>query len=235
MKTVVFWDIDGTLLTTGRAGVFALEDAASDVVGRPVQLQSMPTAGLTDREIAIAILQNHQVEPHPDKVDRLLELYADYLPASLYRKQGAVLQGVRELLEHLHSREDVLSLLLTGNIRAGAAAKLTHYGLNHFFQDGAFSDRRADRSAIAREGLALAQRLLGAISPDQIYVVGDTPHDIRCGKAIGAKVVAVASGSYSLADLEEHAPWWAIPTLPEPAIFIQKIGLTDQVRNWPLT
>lgn len=227
MKTVLFWDIDGTLLTTKRAGVFALEKAAGEVVGRDVDLDQLTTAGLTDREIAAEILRSYQVEPQPDKVDRLLERYADYLPASLHRKQGQVLPGVREILEHLQSREDVISLLLTGNIRAGAKAKLTHYGLDSFFvgMPGSFADENADREEIARQGLTIAQQILETVHPDRVYVIGDTHHDIRCGKAIHARVIAVATGAYSVEELQQYDPWWVTPQLPEPSQFIQKIGL----------
>ncbi len=233
MTTVLFWDIDGTLLTTGRAGIFALEDAASEVIGTKVELSDLETAGLTDREIAATILKLYDGTPEPAKIERLLQLYGEYLPASLPRKQGTVLPGVREILDHLHQRTDVISMLLTGNIEAGAKAKLSYYGLDGYFTCGAFSDQAEDRSAIARQARAIAEKIIGAsrpssagsIAPDRLYVIGDTPHDIRCGKAIGARVVAVASGSYDLEELERHQPWWTVPCLPETTVFLQKIGL----------
>jgi phosphoglycolate phosphatase len=225
MTTILFWDIDGTLLTTGRAGIFALEDAASEVIGTKVELSNLKTAGLIDREIATEILQLYQVKPEPTKVDRLLQLYGDYLPASLPRKQGSVLQGVREILEYLQRRTDVVSLLLTGNIEVGARAKLAYYGLDSYFAEGAFSDVAETRSAIAHQALAIAKSKIGEIPPEKRYVIGDTPHDIHCGQAIGARVVAVASGSYNLEELEKHQPWWTVPHLPEPTEFLQKLGL----------
>jgi phosphoglycolate phosphatase-like HAD superfamily hydrolase len=225
MTTVLFWDIDGTLLTTGRAGIFALEDAASEIIGKPIDLSHLKTAGMTDREIAAEILELGGVTPDSAKIDRLLQLYGEYLPASLPRRQGYVLQGVREILDRLRQRTDIISLLLTGNIEAGAKAKLAHYGLDAYFTGGAFSDRAENRISIAQQALALAQAMVGAIVPEKIYVIGDTPHDIRCGKAIGARVVAVASGGYSVEALEAHQPWWAVSCLPEPTVFMQKIGL----------
>jgi phosphoglycolate phosphatase-like HAD superfamily hydrolase len=234
MATILFWDIDGTLLTTARAGIFALEDAASEVIGARVELGDLPTAGLTDSQIAVDILRRYGVEPEPTKVKRLLQLYGEKLPLSLHRRQGAVMQGVREILDLLHPRKDVLSLLLTGNIETGAWAKLAHYGLTDYFVGGAFSDGARDRVAIAREALAAAEIMVKgtamsagaqALSPDRLFVIGDTPHDIHCGKAINARVVAIASGCYDLAALEQHNPWWALPSLPEPAIFLEKIGL----------
>lgn len=227
MTTILFWDIDGTLLTTGRAGIFALEDAASEIIGTQVDLSNLQTAGMTDREIAAEILQLGGVTPEPAKIDRLLKLYGDYLPASLPRRQGYVLKGVREILDCLKQRTDTISLLLTGNIEAGAKAKLSYYGLDSYFSHGAYSDRAQNRISIAQQALALVQEMVGAIAPEKCYVIGDTPHDIRCGKAIGARVVAVATGGYSVEALEKCQPWWTISCLPEPTIFMQKIGLAD--------
>ena len=75
MTTILLWDIDGTLLTTARAGVYALEDAASEIVGAQVDLSDMDTAGLTDRQIAINILERYGVTPDPLKIDRLLQRF----------------------------------------------------------------------------------------------------------------------------------------------------------------
>jgi phosphoglycolate phosphatase-like HAD superfamily hydrolase len=173
----------------------------------------------------MTILDLHGVRPDADKVERLLRMYGEGLPASLTRKQGAVLKGVREILDALHPRADVHSFLLTGNIEAGAKAKLAHYGLDGYFSRGAFSDQTPDRVAIARQALAMAEAAVGGSVSGSVYVIGDTPHDIHCGHAINARVVAVASGAYDLASLVAHQPWWAVPVLPEPHVFLRKIGL----------
>jgi phosphoglycolate phosphatase-like HAD superfamily hydrolase len=225
MTTILFWDIDGTLLTTGRAGIFALEEAANEVIGSQINLAELNTAGMTDRQIAADVLELAGIEPEVEKIDRLLQLYGEYLPANLPRRQGCVLPGVREILDRLQERTDTVSMLLTGNIEAGAKAKLAYYGLDAYFTHGAFSDRAPDRISIAQEASILAREIVGAIVPEKVYVIGDTPHDIRCGQAIGARVVAVASGSYSVEALEAHQPWWTLSCLPEPTVFMQKIGL----------
>ncbi len=233
MTTILFWDIDGTLLTTARAGIFALEEAASEVIGAEVNLTDMNTAGLTDRQIAINILEHYGVAVDAAKIDRLLQLYGQKLPVSLGRKQGAVLNGVQGILQRVHERSDVISMLLTGNIEAGARAKLVHYGLDTYFTHGAFSDKTEDRTAIARDALAQAETIVGRLSSDhcagiasdQFYVIGDTPHDIVCGKAINARVVAVASGGYDLETLQTYEPWWSLSCLPEPDEFFRKLGI----------
>lgn len=225
MTTVLFWDIDGTLLTTGRAGIFALEDATFEVTGKRLDLSTMPTSGLTDVEIACRILEVVSGLTEPESASRLLRLYERYLPSSLPRRAGGVLPNVREILESLKGRPDVASILLTGNTRVGARAKLSHYGLDSYFAHGAFSDSASDRVSIARAALSLARDVVPDLSLDDVYVIGDTPHDIQCGKAIGARVVAVASGTHSMDDLIAHDPWWAVERLPPPDVFGEKLGL----------
>ncbi|NEQ41163.1 MAG: HAD hydrolase-like protein [Okeania sp. SIO3I5] len=228
MTTILFWDIDGTLLTTGRAGIFALEDAARDIIGKEIDLSKLNTAGATDCLLASQILELGGITPDDAKIDQLLQVYGEYLPQNLTRKQGKILEGVKEILSYLHpNRNDVVSLLLTGNTSVGAKAKLTHYGLDNYFNftQGGFSDKLADRKAIARQALTSAQELVGEINLEKVYVIGDTPHDISCCQAIGAKSIAVATGSYRLEELQQHNPWWAIPSLPTPDVFTKKIGL----------
>lgn len=225
MVTVLCWDIDGTLLTTARAGIHAWEAALEEEFGAPVDLNELQTAGLTDVEIGARLASMHAASVDPSLVDRLIRRYEDHLPANLPRRTGRVLPNVREILEQLRSRVDVRSILLTGNTRAGARAKLTHYGLADFFEHGAFSDGTTDRPTIARNALVLAREQLGKIDADSVYVIGDTPHDVECGHAIGARVVAVATGGYSAEQLSAHGPWWVVDALPEPAVFLRKLGL----------
>ncbi|MDJ0519470.1 MAG: HAD hydrolase-like protein [Trichodesmium sp. MO_231.B1] len=230
MTTILFWDIDGTLLTTGRAGIFALEHAARDITGKEIDLSELQTAGATDCLLAAQILELGGITPDNGKIEQLLQIYGQYLPQNLTRKQGAILQGVKEILSYLHPhRNDVISLLLTGNTSVGAKAKLTHYGLDNYFNftQGGFSDRLADRKAIARQALTIAQELVGEINLEKVYVIGDTPKDINCCQAIGARSIAVATGSYTLEELQQYNPWWAIPSLPTPNIFSDKIGLEN--------
>jgi len=225
MTTILCWDIDGTLITTARAGIFALEDAAEDLIGKAVDFSKLPTEGQTDRKIAANILIQAGLEPEKHKIDELLDRYAANLPSSLSRRQGKVLEGVREILEELKSRSDVLSILLTGNISKGAQAKLAYYGLDEYFTHGAFADFNEDRRAIAQQAVDIAKEIVGKINLDRFFVIGDTPHDIDCCAAVQGKAIAVATGAYSLPELEEHNPWWAIASLPTPEVFLNKIGV----------
>lgn len=224
---VLCWDIDGTLLTTARAGVFALEKATLEVTGQPLDLQGMPTAGLTDVEIARLILARQGREATPDLVRRFLRIYEDDLPASLGRRQGRVMPGVRPILEALRERPAWGSLLLTGNTRRGAAAKLGHYGLANFFAEGAFSDDTTTRTEIAQKALALIRSRQPGFPAGQIIVIGDTPHDIACARAIGARCLAVATGSYGPDALKTAD--YVVPEL-EPETFF---SLVDGLAGGP--
>jgi phosphoglycolate phosphatase-like HAD superfamily hydrolase len=217
----LFWDIDGTLLTTARAGVFSLEDALEQVSGVRADLNGMATAGMTDYAIAEAALAGVGHPIDEEIVQRFLEVHGRQLPEYLHRRKGHVIPGVREILDDLAGRGDVVNLLLTGNIEAGAAAKLAHYGLDGYFRaGGAFCVGPGERAEIARRALPLANG-----SP--AYVIGDTPADVECGKAIGARTIAVATGSYSVEELEAAGPWAAFAQLPAPARFRGVLGLDD--------
>jgi len=221
MTSVLFWDIDGTLLTTARAGVFSLERALEEITGVKADLQAMATAGMTDYAIAEAALAGVGHATDEETVQRFLEIHGRQLPEYLHRRDGHVLPGVREALEDLDGDPTVRNLLLTGNTQAGAAAKLAHYGLAEFFPDGgAFCVGPGERAEIARRALPFAN---GAPS----FVIGDTPADIECGKEIGARTIAVATGSYSLAELESEQPWAAVERIPEPAELRALLGLSS--------
>ena len=224
---VLLWDLDGTLLTTGRAGVYALEEALAEVCGVKRSLQELATSGLTDAEVAELVLRTAGVSPEEEIVLAFLRAYERRLPAALPRRQGRVLEGVEAILADLHGRDDVLSLLATGNTRAGAAAKLRHYGLGaHFDGDGAFCVGPGPRESIVRAAVERAADRLGTEPVgDRLYLIGDTPHDLRCGRAVSARTIAVASGSHSASELAAHEPWIVLERLPEPGTFRKLVGL----------
>lgn len=223
---VLFWDIDGTLLSTGRAGVFALEAAAREVCGGEPDIQGLPTAGLTDAQIAEVIIESLGEDPEASTVDAFLRVYERELPAALPRRTGEVLHGVLAILEDLDGEASAVSLLLTGNTRAGARAKLRHYGLDAHLRHGAFCVGPGPRADIAREAWNLASEHAPGVAPDCAYVIGDTPHDIACGKEIGARTIAVATGGYELSELRACRPWAAVERLPDPTTFRALIGLS---------
>jgi len=231
--TVLFWDIDGTLLTTAKAGVFAWEDAVRELTGREFELVSMRIAGMTDFQIAEKTFETLGVEADPAFLCRFVDRYGELLPTSLPRKRGSVMPNVREILEHLRDRHDVRSYLLTGNTRAGARAKLTYYDLMQYFPGGAFAEDTEDRGSIARRALSLAE-LDGDVDQGRMFVIGDTPHDVECARVIDARTIAVATGGYTFEELEAHDPWCVLRELPPVDEFVKLIDDADGVSISPV-
>lgn len=218
MKAVLF-DIDGTLILTGGAGQRAYASTFADVFGVPVITKSIQFAGRSDRAIACDLMQAHGIEPSDANWLRFRTEYLTRLPAALQKGEGKVLPGVLPLLNRMESMPVELGLL-TGNNREGAELKLTHYDLWHRFDFGGFGDDHLDRNDIAALALAGARerfprdKLNGEVV-ETIIVIGDTEHDIRCARSIGARAVAVATGLTSAKDLAATNPDLLLETLED--------------------
>ena len=217
---VCLFDIDGTLLSSGGAGKAALESSFTEEFG--VALRGhIPYSGRTDRAIARDLLRLHDLDDTLENWQKLLAGYLARLPDSLNRHEGRVLPGILHLLQTLQQRNDVAIGLLTGNVHAGARVKLGHYGLYDHFAFGGFGDHHFDRDDVAREALAAVTSHLGSpVTPGRVWVIGDTPLDVRCARAIGAKVVAVATGVHSCEQLQESAPDLMLRDLSDPVPFL---------------
>ncbi len=163
-------------------------------------------AGRTDRAIIRDLFQLHGVDDTPENLRRFVDAYLEHLPRSLVASSGRVLPGVPDLLQQVADRGLVVGLL-TGNGARGARAKLLHYGLHEFFPFGAFGDAHFTRDDVAREALRRVREILGeGVKVDQVVVIGDTPSDVQCARAIGARAVAVATGSHSRGELAAAKP-----------------------------
>lgn len=205
---VILFDIDGTLLHSGGAGQAGIERALELAFGVTAPTDGIPTAGRTDRGIGRDLIRFHGLEESETTHARLQQTYLSVLPQELAGRQGIVYPGVRELLNRLSRRNDVRLGLLTGNYREAAWQKLRHFGLAEHFAFGGFGDDHADRDDVARQALAAAaeHHAPHTISRDKLWVIGDTPADVRCGRAIEARVIAVATGLYSFAELQKTEP-----------------------------
>lgn len=215
MACAVLFDIDGTLIRTGGAGVKAFARAGETAFGIPNGTRSIKFAGRTDVSLVREFFQLHHIEPTPEHFQRFLDCYVFWLDHLLPQSCGGVCPGVLELIGHLRTRKNPpLIGLLTGNIRLGAEIKLRHYGLWESFETGGFADDHEDRNQIAHAAKKRACRHLNrSLRGEEIIVVGDTPHDVHCSRAIGAKIVGVATGGASLAEIQAAAPDWAVPDL----------------------
>jgi len=222
-KRLLLFDIDGTLVNTGGAGVEALKLIMHHRFGAKDDLRDIEIAGKTDRAIIHDILRKYQVEPTEENIASFAEEYIHRLPLSLSRSRGRVLPGIQSLLERLKPQPNIVLALLTGNLQQGARLKLQHYGLWDFFEFGAFADDHHDRlGAFARER---AQRKHGHdFDAADIDVIGDTNYDIACGNAFGARTIAVATGSWSRERLQACSPDFLFDDLADTDEVIKKLG-----------
>jgi phosphoglycolate phosphatase-like HAD superfamily hydrolase len=222
---VCLFDIDGTLLSSGGAGKAALEMGLAEEFGISGPIEKLSLSGRTDFAIVTDLLQMYAIPDTGETRARVLAGYLRHLPGCLARSAGQVLPGVRELLAELEGRADVAVGLLTGNVRAGAKLKLGHFGLFEHFAFGGYGDVHLDRDDVAREALAEVQRHLNAqVNVERIWVIGDTPHDIRCARAIGARAVAVTTGWHCHAELAEHAPDLLLADLSDAGPLLARWG-----------
>ncbi len=223
-KKLLLFDIDGTLLASGGAGIRALEAAATEQFGDG-NLRGIDIAGRTDSLIARQVLVRQGLEATPERIAAFVDCYLGHLTTLLPQVEGHLLPGVVRLLETLKAREDFILALLTGNVARGAELKLAHYGVWHFFEFGAYADDHHDRNELGPAARTRAREIHGVdFPPERIYVLGDTPHDIACGKAIGARVIAVASGKHTRADLAAHAPEFIFDDLCNIAAVLRALG-----------
>jgi phosphoglycolate phosphatase len=215
MVRLVLFDIDGTLIRTGGAGVKAFERTFATVFDLPNATREVKFAGRTDLSIVRECFTRHQVPCTKENFETFFEAYPFWLDHLLRQLEGAVCEGIRSFLEDLAAlNERPVIGLLTGNVRIGAELKLRHYGLWQHFRTGAFGDDHEDRNCIAdiarqRGGFFFGRDLSG----DEVLVIGDTPHDVACGKSIGAKVIAVGTGGATLDELRPHKADWTVPDL----------------------
>jgi phosphoglycolate phosphatase-like HAD superfamily hydrolase len=208
MRLVLF-DIDGTLVNTGRAGADAMDLAFAELYQIPKAFASIHMSGKTDPSILQEALTHHRLQLDAAALTAFQERYIFHLRRTLQEptRWRRLMPGIPLLLDTLRARADVLLGLLTGNMATGAQLKLEAFGIWHHFRLGAYGSDAIDRNALVPVAQARARALVGHdFLPAQILVIGDTPRDIACARAHGARVVAVATGSYSVEELQQHEP-----------------------------
>lgn len=202
MITVVLFDIDGTILSSGGAGRRAVYRALEDVFGTPAP-DGHEFDGKTDPQIVRELMQQAGVSGADihGRLPQALSRYVELLGAELDDAEhgSEVYPGVVPLLDALEARHDVLLGLLTGNVREGAVAKLIAVGIEPArFKVGAFGSDHADRPELPAVARRRAEALLGhPVRGEDVVVIGDTPADMGCGRGIGARAIGVATGRYS--------------------------------------
>lgn len=205
-KTLLVFDVDGTLLTNGPAAKTAFLRAFREVIGRAPEMQSGRFAGRTDRGIVRAIVEEAGIEGDFEQLFERFEKRFTQILMEEYPSHPAprVLPGVIELLEGLAGRDDVVLTLGTGNCRETCSIKLSRFGLQGYFHGGGFGGEEELRSRVIQRAIDEAARVHGAFNA--VWVIGDTPLDVQAAKDVGAKVLAVATGTVALEQLAASGP-----------------------------
>lgn len=232
---LVLFDIDGTLVRTGGAGVWAFGETAHRLYDRPGATEAMRFHGRTDRSLVCQFLREQGIPVTDAEIERFLSGYLGFLEERLDQTIGEVCPGVRELVRALKDhREAPLLGVLTGNIPMGAHLKLRAHGLEDLLGFGVFGESHECRNQLATNALSIAKERFGpGFSGADILIIGDTPADIGCARAIGARSLAVATGGDPFEELLEHSPTWAVRSLegldPEHLLKLGSLegGLTD--------
>lgn len=215
MIRLVLFDIDGTLIRTGGAGVKAFGQTFATEFNLPEATKRVVFHGRTDVSLVRQIFRENKIEETETNFARFFERYPFWLDHFLHKLDGGPCEGVQEFVDELRNVKNAPLLgLLTGNIRLGAELKLRRYNLWHYFEIGGFADDHEDRNCIAGVAKKRGIEKLGPnLKSDEILVVGDTVHDIECGKSIGAKVLAVGTGNIPLDQLTAHRPAYVVHDL----------------------
>ncbi len=223
---VCLFDIDGTLIHTGGAGLLALRRAMLTVFDDDAGSTELVTTGRTDRAIVEDLFRQHGIEPTEETWHAYSAAYLQHLPVALAECRGRVIEGIPELLSLLSARGDVVLGLLTGNSNEGARHKLAHYELAEHFEFGGFGGEHTNRDDVARAVWSqIQERFCDAVAADRISIIGDTPLDIRCARAIGAQAVAVATGTHSVEELRGHSPDLLVEDFSDPDVLLRFLQL----------
>jgi phosphoglycolate phosphatase-like HAD superfamily hydrolase len=217
MIRVALFDIDGTLIRTRGAGQRAFGAAFESEFGLADACSETDFAGRTDRGLAADILAANHLEPSTANIQRVFKGYLRWLAQFLPTDHCEPLPDVQALIDGLRDLpKPPIIALLTGNHSQGAKLKLVHFNLWHEFAWGAFGETHEARDDVAHHALELARDKLGAdLNPADLLVIGDTERDIQCARAIGARVLAVATGMESMDELAGHQPDFLVKDLSE--------------------
>ncbi|TML91674.1 MAG: hydrolase [Actinobacteria bacterium] len=217
---LVLWDVDGTLVHAGDAAVRAFDVAVERVIGRPAGQHGVRMSGKTDPQIALEILQFARVgagEAHAH-LPLVLEHLENEAAAAVHdlQEHGRVMPGVVELLTQLHIAPDVVSSVLTGNIEPNARLKVAAFGLDRWLDldVGAYGSDDHDRNQLVPIALAkLASQRGMELRAVDVWIVGDTPRDLECARAGGARCLLVGTGRFPTEELRALGPEAAVDDL----------------------
>jgi phosphoglycolate phosphatase-like HAD superfamily hydrolase len=216
---LILFDIDGTLLLSGRAGLRAMTRAFQETFGITDAFKGESFGGRTDSYLVSKALKMAGLPDTPEQHDRFRGNYLPLLAEEIQRPgegHKGLMPGARELLDALEEYDHLHLALLTGNYREAAEIKLQHFELWDFFEWGAFSDDHHDRNELVPIARARAETYdIPVEAIDRVIVIGDTPHDIECARVAGARSIAVATGGYSTDQLKQAGADEVLPDLAD--------------------
>ena len=224
--SVLLFDLDGTLLCIGGSGRRAMELAFEEIGGSKSACPRESFGGMTDRFIAATGLQSAGITPNEVNINRFFQAYHGYLKRELSQAtQSKILPGVVPLLEVIQKTEGIALGLGTGNTKEGAFAKLASGGLGSYFSFGGFGCDHQERSEIIRLGAIRGANTLG-LKPEEtrLIIIGDTPRDILAAQAVGGESLAVATGEYSVGDLQDYGPTATVQDLTCSEVLSMLLG-----------
>lgn len=207
MKDILLiWDIDGTLIDSKGSGRRAMDEAFLQLYNIKEGFKDVNMAGRLDSQIIKEAFEINKIANNT--LDSFLDKYEEILKKELKcNTSSKILPGIKEIFESTFCQENLYHVLGTGNCEKGARLKLSHLGLDQYFKIGGFGDEDAERWQIIKKAIEKAESFYEInFQKENIYVLGDTPLDIECGKILGIKSVAVATGGYSCDNLKQYNP-----------------------------
>ena len=226
--TLILFDIDGTLVSTGLAGGDAMGRAFEEIHGVADAFAGIEMSGKTDPAILREAWEAAAIDPAQRDLKAFYDCYVGHLKDTLSESDRPrhLKPGLPGLLDAIAAKENVVLGLLTGNVVTGAQLKLESFGILHYFRIGAYGSDNEDRKALVPVAqLRARQYCVTYIAAERTFVIGDTPRDIDCARAHGVQAVAVATGNYSLEALQAHEPDRCFADLGDQQAVLQYLGL----------
>lgn len=222
---ILLFDIDGTLILTGGAGMRGMTRAFAKLFSVENALAGLALSGMTDKIIFKNACQKAKIEYTEQAHADFKGLYQEYLMEEIEKSNSGkqVLPGVQDLLEQLKPDRRCRLGLLTGNYAPCAKIKLQHFGLDHYFDFGAYGDDHENRNELIPFAIKRLQEKHELNGYHKIWIIGDTPRDVLCARPHAARAIAVATGEYSEEELAAAQPDALLRDLSDTALFLNII------------